>query len=171
MADLKRKIATSVRKKRREIEALEEDLQDLERRAAEIRVALEHARPAMRELEGLLEAAQDEESSPKRRPQELRSGSKIYRAREVILAAGRPLHVRQILAAMNEEDSRANRTALGGSLGNYARRGQFFTKTAPNTFGLVEFKRRMNGDSLDDDDDVDRANHDLNHDPDLLVSH
>lgn len=69
----------------------------------------------------------------------LRAGSAAAEAREIILRAGHALHISDILMAMGRELTRKNRSALSGSISAYVRRGQFFTRPEPNTFGLVEF--------------------------------
>jgi hypothetical protein len=48
------------------------------------------------------------------------------------------MHLTDILLAMGQEASRANSASLGSSLAAYVRRGEIFTRPAPNTFGLVE---------------------------------
>jgi hypothetical protein len=68
----------------------------------------------------------------------LRPGSLMYRAREALLKAGKPTHVNELLTMMGEAPDRKRKAALAGSLGNYVRKHEFFTKTGPNTFGLIE---------------------------------
>jgi hypothetical protein len=70
----------------------------------------------------------------------LREGSNIARAREVLQNAGRPLHILEMLSAMGKPTDKDNRAALAGSLGAYVRRGEIFTRPAPNTFGLTGMK-------------------------------
>jgi len=68
----------------------------------------------------------------------LRPNSTIGKAREAILAAGRPLHIQDILLAVGKPSTREARAALSGSLASYVRRREIFTRPAPNTFGVVE---------------------------------
>lgn len=68
----------------------------------------------------------------------LRPGSNAALAREAILVADRPMHVEELLKAIKKESTRANRTGLTGSLAAYVRKGEIFTRPAPNTFGLME---------------------------------
>jgi hypothetical protein len=76
----------------------------------------------------------------------IRRGSKMDKAREAIRNAGRPLHITDLVAAIGRPNNTANRAALAGSLGAYSRRGEIFTRTAPNTFGILEFpKPKQNG--------------------------
>src|SRR5271170_5174352 len=71
----------------------------------------------------------------------LREGTAIAKARDVLVGAGRPLHVLEILRRMGKQADKANRVSLSGSISAYARRKAIFKKTAPNTFGLIEASR------------------------------
>ena len=68
----------------------------------------------------------------------LRAGSDMAKSRDAIRAAGKALHVTEILAAIGKENTKKNRVAIGGSLAGYVRKGVIFNKTAPNTFGILE---------------------------------
>ena len=70
--------------------------------------------------------------------QTLRPGSAVARAREAILKAGKPLHITEILKALDRPVDKNNRVSLSGSLSGYVKRGEIFTRPAPNTFGLAE---------------------------------
>jgi hypothetical protein len=59
-------------------------------------------------------------------------------AYDAIKMAGRPLHVTDLLAAMGRQPTRGERSAVSGTLAAYVRRGEVFTRPAPNTFGLLE---------------------------------
>lgn len=67
----------------------------------------------------------------------LRPGSAMALARDAIRAAGKPLHINDILRALGRPIDPSNKTSIGGSIANYVRRGEVFTRTAPNTFGLI----------------------------------
>jgi hypothetical protein len=69
----------------------------------------------------------------------LRPGSAVGMARDALRRSGRPLHLLDILTAIGKEPNSANRASLGGSLSAYVRKGEVFTRPAPNTFGLAEF--------------------------------
>jgi hypothetical protein len=75
----------------------------------------------------------------------LRPGSTIARARDAIIAAGRPLHIQEILSAVGRPSTKEARAALSGSLASYVRRNEIFSRPAPNTFGLIELAGRANG--------------------------
>ena len=70
----------------------------------------------------------------------LRTGSKVYRVRQAIHSAGRPLHLTELISALRLPNKPKERAALAGSLSSYARKGEIFTRPAPNTFGLIEQK-------------------------------
>jgi hypothetical protein len=68
----------------------------------------------------------------------LRPGSGVAQARSVILTKGEPVHINDILAGLGKEPTRENRASLTSSIAAYVRRGEVFTRSAPNTFGLME---------------------------------
>lgn len=68
----------------------------------------------------------------------LRPGTALAQAREVLRKAGKPMHITEILKALNKPVDKGNRLSLSGSLSTYVRNGQIFTRPAPNTFGLIE---------------------------------
>ena len=68
----------------------------------------------------------------------VRPGSEVEKIRDAILAAGKPLHVNEIIAALGRSDEADAKTKIAGLLGWYIGKGKVFTKTAPNTYGLVE---------------------------------
>ena len=78
----------------------------------------------------------------------LRPGTTLAKARDAIKKAGKPLHVSEILKLVEKPADKKNRVSLGGSLSGYVRRGEIFTRPAPNTFGLKEFDKEA---SLPDD--------------------
>ena len=75
-------------------------------------------------------------------PVTLRAGSDVARTQEAIRKAGKSLHLLEILKAIGKPQDKKNRLALAGSLSRYARSGQVFVKTGPNTFGLLELGSR-----------------------------
>src|SRR5665213_2798294 len=55
----------------------------------------------------------------------LRPGSALAKAQEILRTAGKPLHISEILKALNEKPDK--RVSLSGSLSAYVRNGQIFT--------------------------------------------
>jgi len=82
----------------------------------------------------------------------LREGSALAKARDVLKAAGTPLPIVDILKGLGTPQDKKHRVSLAGTLSGYARDGKVFTKTAPNTFGLIEFRTsRSNEDEIPED--------------------
>ena len=118
-------LARKIEKKRSEISALEADVLT----ARTYLQALED----MYKLAGKGAVAGEQYGTPTFRPGTLLAGA--YAA---IKEAARPLHVNELLAAMGRTVNRAERSAVSGTLAAYVRRGDVFTRPAPNTFGIVE---------------------------------
>jgi hypothetical protein len=72
----------------------------------------------------------------------LRAGSKADKARAAIQAAGKPLHVIDLLKILGIANKPKERQALAGSLSSYARKREIFTRPMPNTFGLIGLETR-----------------------------
>ena len=70
----------------------------------------------------------------------MREGTRIARAREILQKSGHPMHISELLTAMSLPIDNNTRAALSGSLGSYVRKGEVFTRPAPNTFGLVDME-------------------------------
>jgi hypothetical protein len=117
------KIAERLRKKEQEIQTLEEKL-----RAA--RVYVQALQDVLKMLNDGPEASSSEVA--------LKPGSAVAQAREIILQRGSPVHISDLLVALGRESNRDSRASLTSSLAAYVRRGDIFTRPAPNTFGLVE---------------------------------
>ncbi len=49
------------------------------------------------------------------------------------------MHIDEIVPFMGKDYSDSMKVGLAGSLSSYAKKGKVFTKTAPRTFGLIEF--------------------------------
>jgi hypothetical protein len=134
--------------------ALREELQKrIERKQEEIR----ELEVRLRESQAYLAALQDMIKIVPRDPAEafnpdqvLRPGSAVAKARDAIKAAGRPLHITELLKALDRVVDKNNRVSLTGSLNGYAKRGEIFTRPAPNTFGLVELGSTL---TMENDDE------------------
>lgn len=107
----------------------QQEIRELELQLAQAKAYLQAIQDSMKVL-------------PKENPgeeQELREGSGLAKAKRALQAAGKPMHVGDILKAIGKPNDKKHRISLSGSLGNYARKKQIFTKPAPNTFGLIAF--------------------------------
>jgi hypothetical protein len=74
---------------------------------------------------------------------ELRAGTDLAKARDILREARMPLHVDELLKRMGKEVNKKTKGALAGSIGYYIRQGIVFIKTGPNIFGLVEFEKTL----------------------------
>lgn len=120
----RRKIEDRLRKKEQELHAYEEQA-----KAARIYIQ------ALQDVLKMLPKAPDAEVSAQA---VLRPGGAVALARQVILSRGEPVHISNLLSALEKEPNRENRASLTSSLSAYVRRGEIFTRSAPNTFGLIE---------------------------------
>src|SRR5437870_11893144 len=126
---------------------IREKFQKLLTKKQEEIVALEHQ---IREAKAYVQGLQD---SMKLLPRDgsgiaehtLREGSALAKTRDVLRAAGVPLPIADILKSLGKPNDKEHRTSLAGTLSGYARDGKVFTKTAPNTFGLLEFRATPSG--------------------------
>lgn len=76
----------------------------------------------------------------KRTPKEqFRQGSDVEKAYNALVDAGKALYVDDIVKALGKEINKDTRVSIGSQIQAYARRGHVFVKTAPNTFGLLEY--------------------------------
>lgn len=70
----------------------------------------------------------------------LRAGTDLAKAQDCLRKVGRPLHISELLKALGKPINNVNRAGLSGNISAYVRRGQVFTRPAPNTFGLIELE-------------------------------
>jgi hypothetical protein len=124
---------------------LREELEKrIDRKLAEIREFEDRLREARAYLQGLQDTLKlvPRETLGDNDEVVLRNGSNIAKAREVLRLTGKPMHIIDLLKAMNQPTDKKNRLALGGSLAAYVRRSLVFNRPAPNTFGLLEFDQK-----------------------------
>lgn len=126
----RQKIEDRLRKKEQEIVALEEKV-----KSTKVYVQ------ALRDILKMLGSDGNEEADAEAT---LRSGSAVDQARRVILERGTPVHIDEILEALGKGATREAKASLTSSLAAYVRRGEIFTRPAPNTFGLVELGHEAN---------------------------
>jgi len=79
----------------------------------------------------------------------LRPGTALALARDVLQAEGKPMHITDILKAMNKPTDKKNKLSLSGSLSTYVRNGQIFSRPAPNTFALLETSKTSAAEEID----------------------
>jgi hypothetical protein len=124
--DDRQKIQDRLKKKEQEIQGLEERL-----RTARTYVT------ALQDILKLLGGDEDVAAAPNASRAILRAGSSVDQARQTILRNGAPVHISALADAIGQ-DTREGRISLASSLAAYVRKGEIFTRPAPNTFGLVE---------------------------------
>ncbi len=117
----------------RRIDRKRQEIHELE---SQIRTAQSY----LQALEDTLKMLPREGTNDGQAGQYLRPHGTIAKARDAIRKAGHPLHVNELLQAVGKAVTRVNRSGLSGSLGAYVRRGEIFTRPAPNTYGLVELQ-------------------------------
>jgi hypothetical protein len=126
--DDRQKIQDRVRKKEQEVQGLEERLRTA-------RTYLQALQDIVKILDG-----DGKVGTSALAPSEptLRAGSSVDRARQAILKNGVPMRINALADAIGVDNSREGRISLASSLAAYVRKGEIFTRPAPNTFGLVE---------------------------------
>lgn len=117
----------------RRIEAKRKEIADLE---VKIREQLVYIR-ALEDTLRLFDGGDAIEASGRG----MRPDSDVGKSQVAIKTAGRPLHISELLKAIGKPDEKRNRVSLAGTLAGYARRGNVFTRTGPNKFGLIELER------------------------------
>jgi hypothetical protein len=77
------------------------------------------------------------------------TGNSTEWATSVLKAAGRPMHVNEIIAAIEREFHVTVRYAtLVGNIARLVKRGRVFERTGPNVFSLIEWREQMEADEL-----------------------
>ncbi|MBI5128580.1 MAG: hypothetical protein HZA66_04000 [Rhodopseudomonas palustris] len=122
--DERKVILERLRKKEQEIQSLEERL-----RSAKVYVQA---------LQDVLKATEKSPPSHTVTEATLKPGSAVARVRDQILAAKIPIHINMLIEGLGRDVTKASRASLVSSLAAYVRKGEIFTRPAPNTFGLLE---------------------------------
>jgi len=73
---------------------------------------------------------------------ELRPGSALAQVQVFLKREGSPQHISTILEFIGKPLDKQSRVSLSGSLGGYVKDRRIFTRTGPNTFGLIEFEAK-----------------------------
>jgi hypothetical protein len=111
----------------------EQEIQSLEEKIRTAKVYVQALQDVLRSLGG------GGDSTPSRQGESaMKPGSAVARAREFILNRGIPLHINQLVELLGKGVTRESRASLTSSIAAYVRRGEVFTRPAPNTFGLIE---------------------------------
>lgn len=113
-----------------------QEISDLERQIDMARAYLQAIQDSIKALprEPSIQASGEDRSL------DLRPGTLLARAKEAIQKNGSPMHISALLDAIGIQNTKKARVSLVGSLGAYVRKGSVFTRSGPNTFGLIEFE-------------------------------
>jgi len=118
----------------------------IEKKQAEIATYHQEYENTIRAAEAYVQALQDtlklipETGESASQEVSLRFGSNVAKARDALRAAGKPMHITEIIKAIGISQDKKNRLTLGSSIAAYARKQKIFTRTDSNTFGLLEFE-------------------------------
>ena len=120
-------IQDKIRKKEQEIQGFEEKLRT--------------SRIYLQALQDVLKMLTKDQPAPSESI--LKDGSAVAQARDFILRRGNPVHVNDLLEGMGRGLTRESRASLTSSIAAYVRKGEIFTRPAPNTFGLIELGHEL----------------------------
>src|SRR6267142_4059366 len=112
------------------LERKQQEIHDLEMELEKAKAYVQAIQDSMRLLPKNPSLTEDEQT--------LRPGTALSKTREILKAAGKPMHITEILKALNQPIDKKHRLSLSGSLSTYVRKSQIFNRPAPNTFGLIE---------------------------------
>jgi hypothetical protein len=139
MSVIKSELEKRLKRKRAEISALEGEIEHFEDRIAGSREKISTLEATLQELQSLYNLIPSEADVSGPQPA-FRQNSEGWLVHEVLRNAGKPMYVDEILEQLGREITIEARGSLAGQLGGYVRKGQVFTRPAPNTFGLREWE-------------------------------
>ena len=111
---------------------------------SDLRLQLAQAEAYLQAIQDSIKVLPKEPLNDKTEP-ELRPGTLLSQAKDVLKAEGKPMHVNEILKKMGKNVDKSSRISLSGSLSAYVRKRMIFKKTGPNIFALVETPLQSKG--------------------------
>ena len=135
---IKSELERRLKKKRAEVAALEEKITRYEDIVADWKDEISTAQITISELQSLynlIPSADVNGAQPS-----FRQNSDGWLVHRLLLEAGAALYIDEILVQLGREITPDSKASLAGQLGGYVRKGQVFTRPAPNTFGLREWE-------------------------------
>jgi len=138
----------------RRISRKQQEVAALEQQQAGLAQQITIGKAYVQALEEALRMADRDAIAPIPTDKGLRRGSGPAKARKALRNIRQPLHITRLLTEMGLPVNRKTRSALSSALAAYARRGEVFTRPAPNTFGLVEFGSGADVTGVTDADDA-----------------
>lgn len=121
-----------------ERKTIERELLRKQREVAGLESKLQNAKVYVTALQKVLKLLDDATEEVDQTDAKLRDGSAVAQARTIILSKDCPVHIDDLLISMGKEVTRDAKASLASSLAAYVRRGEIFSRPAPNTFGLIE---------------------------------
>jgi hypothetical protein len=118
-------IEDRLRKKEAEIQSLEDKIRNA-------RIYVQALSDVLKVMSGATVSGDDETLKP---------GTMIAQARDALEAAGKPLHVDELLQAIGRPLE--SKSSLTGSIAAYVRRNEVFTRPGPNIFGLIDMPKKL----------------------------
>ena len=112
------------------LERKHQEIHDLEMKLEKAKTYAQAIQDSMSLLPKDTSLAEDEQT--------LRPGTALSKTREILKSSGKPMHITEILKALNQPIDKKHRLSLSGSLSTYVRKSVIFNRPAPNTFGLIE---------------------------------
>ena len=139
------------------LRTLQDELRSIEEQAAQLRTAISAINSLLGTPEWSQAAALADRAAVAKPSDSEPRGTMIGMAEEVLLAAGHPMHIKDIMEAMvvrgfKHQGGKAFRYSLGRTLDRKAEHGKTFTKNGPALYGLRVWRSRTN--NLFDDDEL-----------------
>jgi len=120
---------------------------------SDLRLKLAQAEAYLQAIQDSIRVLPKEPINDKTEP-ELRPGTFLSQARDILKAEGKPMHVNEILKRIGKTVDKSNRISLSGSLSAYVRKKTIFKKTGPNIFALIETPLQSTGIQNDEEGDL-----------------
>lgn len=127
------------------LERKQQEIHDLEMKLEKAKTYAQAIQDSMRLLPKNTSLAEEEQT--------LRPGTALSKTREILKSSGKPMHITEILKALNQPIDKKHRLSLSGSLSTYVRKSMIFNRPAPNTFGLIEMNSSSDEGGLELPDD------------------
>ena len=127
------------------LERKHQEILDLDLKLEKAKTYAQAIQDSMRLLPQNTSLAEDEQT--------LRPGTALSKTREILKSSGKPMHITEILKALNQPIDKKHGLSLSGSLSTYVRKSVIFNRPAPNTFGLIEMNTLADEGGLELPDD------------------
>src|ERR1700743_1568933 len=116
---------------RREFEKL---IEKKEAEVAEKQREVDAAKAYIQALQDAIKKLPREDASPVT----LRPGTDAHKIQQVLLTAGKPLHITKIIEELGRADEKDIKTKIAGILGWYVSKKKIFSRPGPNIYGLID---------------------------------